>query len=144
MQDQIDYNDPRSTAAAAILLARQLAPTLRDTLPRLLGQRSPGGLAVIAARMETDELFGTFVSRSLEDVVDQCEAGVRSGTTLRTEWVVARTFGGEDECEPVEVVHRTPDAEALDGIAARVRDLVSLIRRTEALLAADRIIAGLR
>ena len=52
MQTAIDQNDPRSTAAAAILAAGELARDVRETLPVLLGQRTCGGLRVIADRMD--------------------------------------------------------------------------------------------
>lgn len=144
MQNHIDHDDPRSTAAAALMLARELAPILRGRLPGLLGQTSWGGLAIIADRMNGDQLFGAFVARSLEGLLDQCDMAVRAGTSIRTEWIEARHIGGDAEYEPVERESRTASAEEIDRIAGGIRDLLDLLRRTEALFAANKIVAGRR
>ena len=52
MHTPIEQDDPRSTAATAIVVAADVAKELRELLPGLLGQRTPGGLGLIADRME--------------------------------------------------------------------------------------------
>lgn len=147
MQDQtdhIDFNDPRSTAAAALLIAHDLAPLLRTSLPVLLGQPSPGGLGVIADRMEGVRLFENFTIRSLEGVLAHCKTAVAKGTTHRVDWVVARNIGGDDDLEPVEVDDLTPSATKLVRIVASIGHLLRLVIRTEALMDADKFLSQRR
>jgi hypothetical protein len=143
MQTAIDQNDPRSTAAAAILAAGDLARDVREMLPVLLGQRTCGGLGLIADRMERD-LFDRFTIGSLEGLLEQCDAAVEVGTIRGFEWVVARSIGGDDELEPIEMTRVTPVAREIAEIADRLRIILHLVARTEALLAADRLIDRLR
>ena len=143
MQTAIDQNDPRSTAAAAILAAGELARDVRETLPVLLGQRTCGGLGLIADRMER-ALFERFTLGSLEGLLDQCEVAVEAGTDRGYEWVVARCIGGDEEIEPIEMTRVTPVAREITQIADRLRIVLRLVARTEAILAADRLIDRLR
>jgi hypothetical protein len=143
MQAAIDANDTRSTAAAAILAASDLARDIRERLPSLLGQRTSGGLGLIADRMDR-ALFDRFTIGSLEGLLDQCDAAVEVGTVRGFKWVVARSIGGDDELEPIQVARLTPVAGEVAQIADRLRTVLRLVARTEALLAADRLIDGLR
>jgi len=143
MHTPIEQDDPRSTAATAIVAAADVAKDLRDLLPGLLGQRTPGGLGLIADRMEK-ELFDRFVVGSLEGVLAQCETAIEAGTSQGLIWVVARSFGDDDEVEPLTVTRLTDEAHEIKRFASRLRVLMALVARTEALLAADRVIDRLR
>jgi hypothetical protein len=143
MHTPIEQNDPRSTAATAIVVAADIAKDLRALLPGLLGSRTPGGLGLIADRVKRDP-FDPFVIGSLEGVLDQCETAIEAGTSQGLIWVIARSIGGDDEFEPLTVTRLNDEARDLQKFANRVRVLLDLVARTEALLAADRVIDRLR
>src|SRR5690606_41645355 len=104
-------------------------------------RRAAGGLAIMADGLATDQLVDAYVGRAIAGVLAQCSAAIQSGTTRRTKWVIARSIGGDDECEPIEIEDRTPAAEELGRVAARIRDWLTLLARTDALRTAARIIA---
>jgi hypothetical protein len=143
MHTPIEQDDPRSTAATSILVAADVARDMRDGLSGLLGQRTPSGLGLIADRMERDP-FDPFVIGSLKGVLDQCNTAIEAGTSQGLIWVIARSIGGDDEFEPLTVTRLTDEAREIKRFASRLRVLLDLVARTEALLAADRVIDRLR
>jgi hypothetical protein len=142
MTVNIDFNDARSVVAATLALALDVASTIEHALPPLLNQRGSGGLGVVARRMEGEQLFHRFVVGSLEHLVADCEKIAKNETTTRTTWVVARHIGGDEELEPLQVSVRSARGDELARIAASIRELLMLIRRVEALTAADRYLGG--
>jgi hypothetical protein len=137
-------DDPRSTAAAALSLAAGLSPGLDAAVSGLPGHDASAALACLAGHLEGPRLFEDRTLAALRRLCTEIEAGVRRETAPAVTWAPVRYVDGVEEFEPVTVVARTPQGDALAATAAQLSKLVTLIERTQTLLAADKAIAHLR
>jgi hypothetical protein len=61
---------------------------------------------------------------------------IRAETTRRTEWIVARHIGGDEELEPVQNKVLTPRGDEAAEVAQALRELHCLIGQTGVLRSA--------
>jgi hypothetical protein len=140
----VNHDDPLSTAAAALALAEALLPDLEAAVPDLLGDAAAADLARLAGRMAGARLFDDGTLPPLRRLLAAAEAGVARETGDAVIWVPVGYAAGMEEFEQATVTRRTPRGDAFADIAGRLRRLVALIERTEALLAAERALARRR
>ena len=90
------------------------------------------------------DVFHPFASASLAGVLADCVKAIEAHTTVRTAWVVARDIGGEEELEPRSIQELDEVAIDLQRVSVRIRTLLALVSRTNALLEADRQLSSRR
>jgi hypothetical protein len=133
----VNPDDPRSTAAAALSLAEELAATLDGTLARLPGRRAADALASLAGGLDGPRLFEERTLAALRRLRAEIAAGVARETGTAVSWEPVRYVDGAEDHAPVSVSRRTPEGDMLAATGARLDRLVALVERTRALLAAD-------
>jgi hypothetical protein len=136
----IDEDNLISTAAEALALASTLRADLEAAW------RRPGHVDMfdLDGRMAGSRLFQSRTLAVLRLLLDEVEAGVRSETADVVTWVPVRYVDGVEEVGAVTIARRTSHGDMLAHLAARLRTLVALIERTEALLAAEQALTGRR
>lgn len=144
MSPTVNLSDPRSTAAAALSFAGELAPLVRGPVPVLLGRSSPEGLAALAENMEGEGIFDRAMRAELRGVLAEIEAATDRETRERVDWVPVRCIDGAEEFEPIVRQVRTRHGAALATVGERLGTLLALVERTEALLAAARFVRRCR
>lgn len=140
MLHSVDFSDPRSTAAAALGLAAELAPLLRGPVPVLLDRATSGDLAALAARMEREAIFDRAMCADLRGLIAEIEAATDRETEELIHWVPVRCIAGDEEFEPIIREVRSPHGDALARVGERLGLLFAFVERTEALLAAERLL----
>jgi hypothetical protein len=140
MLHSVDFSDPRSTAAVALVLAGELAPLLRGPVPVLLDRAASGNLTALAMRMDRKAIFDRSMRDGLRDLLAEIEAATDRETRERVDWVPVRCIDGAEEFEPIVRQVRTRHGEALAKVGERLGLLLALVERTGALLAAERLL----
>jgi hypothetical protein len=140
MLHPVNFSDPRSTAAAALMLAGELAPLLRGPVPVLLDRRASEDLAALAVRMERKAIFDCAMRADLRGLVAEIEAATDRETDEQIDWVPVRCRDGDEEFEPIIREVRSRHGEALAKVGERLGLLLAFVERTEALLAAERLL----
>lgn len=140
MLHSVNFTDPRSTAAAALMLAGELAPLLRGPVPVLLDRPASGDLGAIADRMDREAIFDSTTRADLRGLIAEIDAVIDRETDERLDWVPARCLDGDVEYEPIVRHVRTRHGEALAEVGGRLGTLLVLVERTEALLGAERLL----
>jgi hypothetical protein len=140
MSHVVNFSDPRSTAAAALAIAGELAPLLRGPVPVLLDRAASEDLAALANRMERKALFDRAMCADLRGLIAEIEAATDRETDEQIDWVPVRCLDGDEEFEPIIREVRSRHGEALAKVGERLGLLLAFVERTEALLAADRLL----
>jgi hypothetical protein len=140
MSHFVNFSDPGSTAAAALVLAGQLAPLLRGPVPALHDRAGSGDLAALAARMERKAIFDRAMRADLRDLIAEIETATDRETDEQIEWIPVRCIAGDEEIEPIIRTVRSRHGDALAKVGERLGLLLAFVERTEALLAAERLL----
>jgi hypothetical protein len=136
----VNISDPRSTTAAALVLAGELAPLLRGPVPVLLDRSTSDDLAALAARMEREAIFDRAMRTDLRDLIAEIEAVTERETRQQVDWVPVRCIDGAEEFEPIVRHERSRHGDALAKVGERLGLLLAFVERTEALLVAERLL----
>ena len=140
----VNQDDPLSTAAAAMSLAKLLEPALTAAGRGRRGNAVAAALDCLAHGLEGPDLFEEGTVAALRLRLAEIAADVQRHTAPAVAWLPVRYVDGVEEFEPVNVTRRTPEGDALAAAGARIKTLIALIDRTRTLLAAEAAIGQRR
>jgi hypothetical protein len=90
--------------------------------------------------MERKALFDRAMCADLRGLIAEIEAATDRETDEQIDWVPVRCLDGDEEFEPIIREVRSRHGEALAKVGERLGLLLAFVERTEALLAADRLL----
>jgi hypothetical protein len=144
MFNQLDANDPFSTAAAALHGAEALAPLVRHRLPGLIADPVSDECSRVADLLDSPGLFERPSLAVLRGFLARLDAVIDELVIERRDWVPVRCVDGYEEFEEVTVRERDTRADAVIAIAGQLERVIELAARTVALRRAAALVGGTR